>query len=54
MLDMAIESWNSKFMYVLENSVTLQLCLWHVIYNIIFKINHKLYRCLPPNQSEKF
>jgi len=34
---------------VLENSVILQLCLGHDIYNIIFKIKHKLCRRLPPH-----
>ena len=37
MLDMATESWIIFCMFnVLENSVILQLCLGHDIYNIFF------------------
>jgi hypothetical protein len=39
---------------VLENSVILQLCLRHDIYNIIFKIKHELYSCPPPPKVKNF
>ena len=43
-------------MYIYVNTVvqnvTLQLCLWHDIYNIDFKIKYKLYKATTPGDCD--